>query len=466
MSDISSLSLQRLLENAYIGVVIHRWDTQIVYANSTAIHLLDMSYDSVIGHDAWDPQWYFVDEWGKRLMIEDYPVNRVKREKSRIQDQILGVKQSNTDSITWFKVNAYQEGEGESDNRFIVVTFNDISDAKNLFSYQDILENTQDIVIVTEASEHAYPLGPKIIYVNEAFEKLTGYCSDEVIGETPRILQGELTCLEARARISLALKHHEDITETLLNYDKIGRPYWVEMNIFPLKNRLGDVTHFAAIERDVSERKYLIEQLKTKNSDLKSIKRDLMTLVEERSYQLQVAKEKLELIAYIDPLTNIPNRRNFFEQIEMIIAVCKRRNLLFAMGIVDLDNFKQINDKYGHTVGDQVLVDFSRYLKSLFRTEDVFCRYGGEEFAFAVSLKEEVDAELIGKRLTNQDEPFSVYVEGDSEKPTKLIYTVSVGMSVLKNVEKVDKDSALKEADKALYRAKENGKNCYAISHR
>ena len=294
---------------------------------------------------------------------------------------------------------------------------------------------------------------------------MTGYSADEALGETPRFLQGELTSSESKARINLALKNKKSITETLLNYDKSGRPYWIEMNIIPLKNGFGEVTHFAAIERDVSERKYLIEQLKNKNDDLKSIKHDLLTIVDQRSHELQNAKEKLELIAYIDPLTNIPNRRNFLEQSEFLIGVCNQRNLLFAMGIIDLDNFKQINDKYGHNVGDQILIEYSKYLKGLFRTEDVFCRYGGEEFAFSVSLKDKADAELIGQRLTSQDVQLSVLVNADTQKSITVIYTVSVGMSVMKVVDKVDKNIALKEADNALYQAKENGKNCYVISY-
>lgn len=451
MSDISGLSLQRLLDHAYVGVVIHRWNTEIVYANSTAVRLLDMSYDAVIGHDAWDPKWYFVDESGKRVLIEDYPVNRVKRLSEGIQDQVLGLKKADSEAIVWFKVNAYQEGAQEGENRFIVVTFNDISDSKSLFSYQDILENTQDVVIVTEASELAYPLGPKIVYVNEAFEQLTGYSADEAIGETPRMLQGELTSSESRARISRALKNQESITETLLNYDKSGRPYWVEMNIIPLTNRFGEITHFAAIERDVSERKYLIEQLKNKNEDLKILKRDLVKIVEERSHELQIANRKLELIAYIDPLTNIPNRRNFFEQSELLIGVCNRQNLSFAMGIIDLDDFKKINDTYGHKVGDQILVEYSKYLKSLFRADDVFCRYGGEEFAFSISLKDKNDVEVIGQRLISEGVPLSVLVNADSQSPSTVNYTVSVGIAVVSEVESVDKDDVLKEADTALY---------------
>ena len=463
MSDISGLSLQRLLENAYIGVVIHKWDTEIVYANSTATRLLQLDTESFIGKDSWDPQWYFVDEDGKRLMVEQYPVNKVKRTNQDLKDDIIGLQQEDSEQIRWFKVNAYKEGQGNSESQFIVVTFNDISDAKNLFSYQDILENTQDAVIVTDASEIAYPLGPKIIYVNDAFEKLTGYSASEAIGETPRILQGELTSKESKDRIQSALENKEAVTETLLNYDKSGRPYWIEMSIIPLKSGFGEVTHFAAIERDVSERKFLIEQLKRKNEDLKAIKKDLLKLVEKRSFELQRTKEKLELIAYIDPLTNIPNRRNFLDQTQMLIATCQRQKLFFAMGMIDLDDFKKVNDTYGHAIGDAVLSDFAARLKKLFRSSDVYCRYGGEEFAFAVGLISKEGANHVGKRLASQKDKFHVTVSNKQEKPEKIIYSVSVGIAIYDGAELPDKDLLLNEADAALYQAKAAGKNCFKI---
>lgn len=135
------------------------------------------------------------------------------------------------------------------------------------------------------------------------------------------------------------------------------------------------------------------------------------------------------------------------------------------MGIIDLDDFKKINDTYGHNVGDQILVEYSKYLKSLFRADDVFCRYGGEEFAFSISLKDKNDVEVIGQRLISEGVPLSVLVNADSQSPSTVNYTVSVGIAVVSEVESVDKDDVLKEADTALYQAKEKGKNGYVIRY-
>jgi PAS domain-containing protein len=119
--DLSGISLKSLLQNAHIGVVIHRWDTSIVYANPTAIKLLRLTYDQIIGKDAKDPKWQFIDESGRSLQIEEYPVCKVKRFKSPLSNEVLGLDDSSSQNITWFNVNAYHEmdqGEG-----FIVVTF-------------------------------------------------------------------------------------------------------------------------------------------------------------------------------------------------------------------------------------------------------------------------------------------------------------------------------------------------------
>lgn len=115
---------------------------------------------------------------------------------------------------------------------------------------------------------------------------MTGYKKEEVIGETPRLLQGELTDKEGRNRIYKALEHNQEVTETLLNYDVNGRPYWIEMNVIPLRNKYGEVTHFAAIERDVSASKFQTAQLEKKNQDLRALKLDLERLVQNRTLEL------------------------------------------------------------------------------------------------------------------------------------------------------------------------------------
>ena len=459
MSNIDELNLKVLLENAHIGVVIHRWDTSIVYANPVALELLRLSYEQIIGKDAFDPQWKFIDDAGRTLAIEEYPVNKVVNSLERLSNEVVGVIDSTESGIRWLMVNAYHEGSLDNKNSFVVVTFNDISDSKTLFSFQDIVRNTQDMVIVTEAKDISYPTGPKIVYVNRAFEEITGYKREDVIGETPRILQGSLTDAGAKKRISAALKVNHSVSETLLNYDINGRPYWIEMNIVPLKNKYGEVTHFAAIERDVSETKFQHEQLQNRNRDLKYLKEDLENIVRKRTEELQDAKSKLEKLAYFDPLTNIPNRRFFIEQAKRLVKSCNRRDANIGFGLIDIDDFKKINDKFGHDVGDKVLVSLSSLLKELFREDDAICRYGGEEFAFAVSVNESADLELLAKRLLKEVRMLQI-IQSNREI---IKITVSVGIKSCEHTENIDFENEVKLADNALYQSKNDGKNRFTI---
>ncbi len=130
-------------------------------------------------------------------------------------------------------------------------------DKKILF--KAVLDQTDDIVIITEAYPLQTPLGPKIIYVNQAFIKLTGYSKEETIGKTPRMLQGGKTNKETLRRISDALEKNEIIHVELLNYAKDKTEYWLEFTIIPIKDSKGITRYFAAIEHDITDRKKMKE---------------------------------------------------------------------------------------------------------------------------------------------------------------------------------------------------------------
>lgn len=119
---------------------------------------------------------------------------------------------------------------------------------------QSVVINANDAVVITEAEPFDEP-GPQILYVNEAFSKMTGYQSDDVLGKTPRILQGPKTSEAMRANIRAALASWQPFRGELLNYAKDGSEFWVDLSITPLINEKGWVTHWIAIQRDVSDRK-------------------------------------------------------------------------------------------------------------------------------------------------------------------------------------------------------------------
>jgi len=121
------------------------------------------------------------------------------------------------------------------------------------------------------SAESIDPPGPRIVYVNPAFEHVTGYSSAEVIGKTPRILQGKMTCRAALTRIREALARAEPVREELLNYTRSGIPFWIEMNIVPVPDENGKCTHYAAFARDITHEHWMRERLQVSADALSNI---------------------------------------------------------------------------------------------------------------------------------------------------------------------------------------------------
>lgn len=458
VADFSGLKLRSLLEHAHIGVVIHNSDTSIVYANPTALRLLGLEYDQILGREAEDPSWYFIDEFSNKLAVCDYPVNKVLSTNSPLSNDVIGRFDTKTHEVIWYLVNAYAESASDIEGRFIVVTFNEISDQRHLFSYRDIVENARDVIIVTDAEQTTHPLGPQIVFVNRAFEELTGYSAEEAIGETPRMLQGKGTDRGSLDRIREALLRQAPIRETILNYSKMGKPYWLELEIFPLSNRFGKVTHFAAIERDVTEKTFYADQLEKRNEDLKALKASLEQMVEQRTRELSAANHTLHKMAHYDDLTGIPNRRSFMDQAQKVRSLARRHAFFLVIGVLDLDHFKKINDEYGHNTGDEVLRSVANLIQGEFRDEDVYGRIGGEEFAFALLTKDSASAEIAAKRLLEAISVKTITVDNQ-----QIQITASIGLAVAEGANQANLERFLKVADEALYEAKDGGRNCWVL---
>lgn len=453
--NIESINLVHLLEHADIGVVIHSWDTQIVYANPAAIEILNTPLVTLKSITGKHEHWEFIDRQDRRLHIDEYPVNKIVRLGTPLTNEIVGIVKKDCGTVKWVRVNAYPEKYKDNSKGFIVVYFTEITEQVTHFSYEDIVQNSQDMIIVTEAANVEGPLSPKIIYVNDAICRLSEYSRDELIGETPRIFQGALTDKSATSRIREALLAHRPVTETLLNYTKSGTPYWVEMSIFPLTNRFGEVTHFASVERDVSSTRFYSEQLKRRNDELKVIRENLEKLVTEKTREIRNVNAKLEKLAYFDELTDIPNRRAFYDMLEKATRFAHRNHFSLIVGIADVDHFKRLNDTYGHGLGDKVLYTVAQMMKQFFRQEDGIGRLGGEEFGFFMVIPTSLEPEGLLNRLRQK-------VEGLNESISEIKdyqVTISIGAFYVHKVEYVEGKKLMADADKALYRAKHDGRN-------
>ena len=159
--------------------------------------------------------------------------------------------------------------------------------------------------------------------------------------------------------------------------------------------------------------------------------------------------QQLKIIATHDSLTGVGNRRGLEEKLQQVVAIQRRVKFPVSMIVLDLDRFKNINDTYGHSMGDEVLVRFSELVQSRIRDSDYFFRYGGEEFVL-ISTGAKLDAAIdLAEELR-----LSV---ANRELVAGIRVTVSAGVAELRDND--DRDSWLKRADTALYEAKDSGRN-------
>jgi len=163
-------------------------------------------------------------------------------------------------------------------------------------------------------------------------------------------------------------------------------------------------------------------------------------------------EEKLRQLATTDSLTGINNRRNFVELAQKEINRSKRYGNPFSLLMLDIDHFKKINDTYGHSSGDQVLIEFCGLCLKEIRESDVMGRLGGEEFAIALVKSDAETAEVVAERINGSVSSCPVTVNGQ-----QICFTVSIGVTVMYPNDHLD--SILERSDNALYQAKENGRN-------
>ncbi len=175
--------------------------------------------------------------------------------------------------------------------------------------------------------------------------------------------------------------------------------------------------------------------------------------------ELKASKEELKLLSSIDPMTQLYNRRYFSKISKHILDLSKREKTKLSLLMIDIDNFKKINDTYGHQVGDDVIISLAKKLEKYTRASDIICRFGGEEFVILLPETSIDGATIISEKIR---EVISDEVINFSHKE-KLKFTISIGLTQIKNETDMNIDVLINRADKALYDAKNSGKNKVCI---
>jgi two-component system cell cycle sensor histidine kinase/response regulator CckA len=243
----SERSYRRLFESAQDGILIlDAASGRITDANPFLLELVDFSFEEVIGKTVGELS-PFKDIMPNQLMLE-----RLQEEGYvRYDDLPLETRDGRKIAVE-FVSNVYEAG----DQLVIQCNIRDITERKRSEQHLALLTacvtNLNDVFMVTEADPVAEP-GPKIVFVNESFERNTGYAANETLGRNPRFLQGPKTDRRVLAEIHAALGRFQPIRRQVINYRKDGTEYWVDLDIVPILGSDGKCTHFAAIERDITE---------------------------------------------------------------------------------------------------------------------------------------------------------------------------------------------------------------------
>ncbi|KTD05254.1 EAL domain-containing protein [Fluoribacter gormanii] len=262
-----------------------------------------------------------------------------------------------------------------------------------------------------------------IIYVNKAFERITGYSERQILGQNLSFLHGSKVEHVNHKRITLAIKELREETVELESYRRSGEVFWCEVSVAPVRDSFDNVKHYVCIINDVTQRREMEQQL------------------------IQQATH--------DSLTELPNRVLLIDRVDQAILLAKKKGSMLGFLFLDLDHFKMTNDTLGHSIGDRLLQAVSNRLLIATDDFDTVCRLGGDEFVVllhdvATELQAQQKAEEI---LTSIAKPIQI-------DQHNLKITGSIGISYYPK-DGDDYESLMKCADLSMYHAKDSGRNTY-----
>ena len=254
--DAHPSAVALLLDNLHDGVVIHRFDTKIVYANAAASRILDLSASELLGKNALDPQWYFVDENKKQLKVEEYPVNRLFASGKNINNLLLGIHLKNN-AIRWVNVNATIISNDDGEKTALII-FNDETNRKKAYDevklFKQVIEALDVGVVISDPSLLDMP----IIYANRFFTTMTSYEQEEVIGRNCRFLQADDYKQENIGIIQKSIKEGKSCNVELRNYTKEGKLFYNLLTLSPLKEN-EKIKYYVGVQHDITN---IVEQEK------------------------------------------------------------------------------------------------------------------------------------------------------------------------------------------------------------
>jgi diguanylate cyclase (GGDEF)-like protein/PAS domain S-box-containing protein len=283
-----------------------------------------------------------------------------------------------------------------------------------------VFSHAHEGIMITDATA-------TITEVNDTFTQMTGYTSEEVLGKNPRMLQSGRHSSEFYVEMWSTLLSQDHWSGEIWNRRKNGDVYPEMLTISAVKNAAGFVQHYVSLCSDITT--------------------------------MKVYQGQLEHVAHYDVLTDLPNRVLLADRLSHAMDQCQRRKQSLAVAFMDLDGFKEVNDNYGHNVGDELLINVSQRMKAALREGDTLARIGGDEFiAVMVDLDNiEESTPILERLLQAASDPVTI---GNDVMQV----SASIGVTLYpQDGAGSDADQLIRHADQAMYGAKQAGKNRYRL---
>jgi diguanylate cyclase (GGDEF)-like protein/PAS domain S-box-containing protein len=281
-----------------------------------------------------------------------------------------------------------------------------------------VFASSQEGILISDAEN-------RIIDVNPAFTRITGFAREEMLGRDPGCLSSGRQDKEFYAAMWAAIETQGGWQGEIWNRRKSGEAYPELLSINAVTDDRGRVRHYVGVFSDIT------------------------------TYKAHEAE--LDRIAHYDVLTGLPNRRLLGDRLDQAIARARRSGRILAVCYLDLDGFKPINDRYGHDTGDRFLMEIARRLQRVSRGDDTLARLGGDEFVLLWNDIQQDSECIVALDRILAEVAAPMMIDG-----AQMAVSASIGVTLFPR-DNADADSLLRHADQAMYRAKEDGKNRFHL---
>lgn len=348
------------------------------------------------------------------LVNDAYTKSLINKESYSIEHRLL----LNDGRIKWVKEECETDFDKDGNPLISVGIVTDITKEveflhqiqKSEYTLNSIINATDDLIFFKDKDFN-------YLGCNEAFLKFVGRSKEEMIGHNDfELFSEDMASLFREMDIKMLEKNKISSNYEWITYPN-GEKYYMLVKKIPFFYNQTDIG-VLGIARDITE--------------------------------LHLSQQKIKEQSYIDELTKLHNRKSYNERIEELISLKKRYETPFSIIMYDIDNFKSINDTYGHKVGDNVLIKMSELIRSLLRESDYIFRIGGEEFIILLTETNLESAIAVSTKICKSVEENLMHITNNP-------ITISIGLSEVN--ESDSEDTIFKRVDELLYKSKNTGKN-------